>query len=600
MDSPAKRRKISGTAGIPVVPELPKNGSRIPRRPSYQSPTRASLARTNPDALERALSRSPSRQPTNKGDKEQNPRVLGLRDRKALRPSLNASASPLTRPRGSEAPESSPSRRASGIQAFSKPPRRISKRILPGDLVFGSPLPPATNPEPDTPEGQLASELGSATRDAEIDFGPEPGFMDEDSAEPDLPPTPTQLGLEKAPDRPRGLSSSPSMRLEKRSKRRLHNPEEDTESASYPNGYSMIVREKQVARKKTAADLRRLKKEVEELELWAKKIETNTDIKSDSRGLDQFLSLLTSEEANRTIQPLPQKAPKTMSSLLATLLPFSASIPQPKRQASPLPTNPFALEENAQTLPYLTVFAPLKLKTRTTQSSHRGELSETHTLTFSPPAPFPSNLYNVTVVYEANPQTQCLKSLSVPTGGDSKKRKVPEPLRRWIDSRLENSLLKLDVVTLCWGINRYWESTFARARLWAHIDQKYGSRATKDSETEPASEDGTVTMSELRRLVPHLDRSSMVLKNESSASSPRVMVSNTLVLDEWSGEPQLRPEISVSVPGADKRIDHETKKLFHALLHGDQGPRRGVEGGVHVDAILRATEGALGALFGRL
>lgn len=175
--------------------------------------------------------------------------------------------------------------------------------------MFGSPLPPQPVPEPDTPEGQLASELGSATRDAELDFGPEPGSMDDDSAEPDLPPTPTQLGLEKAPDRPTGLSSSPSMRLEKRSKRRLHNPvhesplkavnfysppseDEDAESTSYPGGYSAIVREKQVSRKKINADLRRLKKEVEELELWAKKIETNTDIKSDDRGLDQFLWVL--------------------------------------------------------------------------------------------------------------------------------------------------------------------------------------------------------------------------------------------------------------------------------------------------------------------
>lgn len=89
----------------------------------------------------------------------------------------------------------------------------------------------------------------------------------------------------------------------------------------------------------------------------------------------------------------------------------------------------------------------------------------------------------------------------------------------------------------------------------------------------------------------------MIIKSKSS-SSPRVMISNTLVLDEWTGEPQLRPEIAVSVPGLDRKIDTETKKLFHALLHEDQDLVRGVEGGVHIDAILRATEGALGALFG--
>ena len=175
--------------------------------------------------------------------------------------------------------------------------------------MFGSPIPPSTNPEShiNTPEGQLALELGSATRDADIDMGPEPGFMDEDNLEPDLPPTPTQLGLEKAPDRRRGLSSSPSMRLEKRSKRRTTNPlyesplkavnfqsppsddPEDAEAVSYPEGFSAVVREKQSSRKKFAVDLRRLKEEVEELETWAKRIETNPDLKGDTRGLDKFL-----------------------------------------------------------------------------------------------------------------------------------------------------------------------------------------------------------------------------------------------------------------------------------------------------------------------
>ncbi|KAJ5187344.1 hypothetical protein N7449_010338 [Penicillium cf. viridicatum] len=573
MDSPAKKRKTSETTGISAAPELPQNDSHRSRRPSFQSPTRASLARSHPDLLERAISRSPARRPASKDSAQQDPRKFGLRDRKALRPSLNASASPLTRPRGSEAPESSPNRRSSGVQAFSKPPRRISRRILPGDFVFGSPMPQPKNPESNTPERQLALELGSATREADIDMGPDSSLMDEDILEPDLPPTPTQLGLEKAPDRPRGmLSSSPSRRQEKRAKRRTANalhesplkavnfqspPPEDLETASDLGGVSAAVREK------SAADLRRLRNEVEELETWAKRIESDPDLKSDTRGLDKFLSLLTSEEANLTSLPVPKTAPKSISSLLATLLPFSANIPRPKRELSSLPTNPFALQEASQSLPYLTAFAPLTLKARTTRSSRRGELA-----------------------YWQRQQ----------------KRKVPEALRRWIDTRLENPLLKLDVATLCWGINRYWESAITRARLWSHIDHKYGPRASQGrKDTAPESKNGVITHSELRRLVPHLDRSAMVIKPKSSDSSPRVLLSNTLVLDEWTGEPQLRPEISVSIPGVDKKIDQETKKLFHALLREDDAlVTRGVEGGIHADAVVRATEGALGALFSGL
>ncbi|OQE39041.1 hypothetical protein PENCOP_c007G02475 [Penicillium coprophilum] len=618
MDSPAKKRKISATTGFPVAPELPQNELHRSRRPSFQSPTRASLARSHPDVLERAISRSPARQPASNEIGHRDPRKFGLRDRKALRPSLNASASPLTRPRGSEAPESSPNRRSSGVQAFSKPPRRISRRILPGDFVFGSPMPQPKNPESNTPERQLALELGSATKEADIDMRPDSNFMDEDILEPDLPPTPTQLGLEKAPDRPRGmLSSSPSRRQEKRVKQRTANalhesplktvnfqspPPEHFETESDLGAVSAAVREKRISREKSAADLRRLRSEVEELETWAKEIESNPGWKSDSRELDKFLSLLTSEEANRTSLPVPQTAPKSISSLLATLLPFGANIPRPKLELSSLPTNPFALQEASQSLPYLTAFAPLTLKTRTNRSSRRDELSETHTLTFSPPSPFPAGSYNVTIVYETNPETQSLISLSVPTGSDSKKRKVPDALRRWIDARLDNPLLKLDVATLCWGINRYWESAITRARLWAHVDQKYNPRASQDrNDTVLEGKHGVITSSELRRLIPHLDRNSMVIKPKHSGSSPRVLLSSTLVLDEWTGEPQLRPEISVSIAGADKKIDQETKKLFHALLREDGAlGLRGVEGSIHVDAVLRATEGALGALFSGL
>lgn len=171
--------------------------------------------------------------------------------------------------------------------------------------MFGSPMPQPKNPESNTPERQLALELGSATREADMDMGPDSNLMDEDVLEPDLPPTPTQLGLEKAPDRPRGmLSSSPSRRQEKRAKRRTANalhesplkavnfqspPPEDLETASDLGGVSAAVREKRNSREKSAADLRRLRNEVEELEAWAKKIESDPDLQSDTRGLDKFL-----------------------------------------------------------------------------------------------------------------------------------------------------------------------------------------------------------------------------------------------------------------------------------------------------------------------
>lgn len=543
--------------------------------------------------------------------------------RKALRPSLNPS-SPLKAPRmsGSAPIFSSPTRRASGIEAFSKPPRRLStKRISPADFIFGSPMP--TQPgEVDTPEGQLAQELGSATREEEdpiiMDTGLD-GAFDEDPLNPELPPTPTQLGLEKAPDRPRGLlSSSPSMRLEKRMKRRtadviqgsplkasrFHDPnaEEGVEDEYHlDEEISAAALEKRKARKKLSAELQRLKKDVADLTKWSSDLESGANLEDDKKDLNRFLTMLT-EESSYINRPVPQKAPTPISSLLSTLLPFSTNIPRPTRQSSPLPTNPYALKESSQSPSYLTIFAPLALNTQTSRTSETDSILETHTLRFTPPSPFPRTLYNVSVVYETNAETQTITSVSVPTGNESKKRKVPETLRRWIDTRLENPLLNLDVATLCWGINRYWEASLARAQLWAQIDQKHRRGASTHSEEDviPDFQSGIITPSELRRLVPHLERNTMVITPGSSAK-PRVLLSNILMMDDWTGEPQLRPELTVSVSNASgdssRKIDQEAKKLFYGLLseHG-AGTTPGLAGTVRADVILRATDGALGVL----
>lgn len=100
------------------------------------------------------------------------------------------------------------------------------------------------------------------------------------------------------------LSSSPSRRQEKRANRRIANalhesplkavnfqspPPEGFEATPDLGGVSAAVREKRNSREKSAADLRRLRNEVAELETWAKKIESNPDLKGDTRGLDQFL-----------------------------------------------------------------------------------------------------------------------------------------------------------------------------------------------------------------------------------------------------------------------------------------------------------------------
>lgn len=132
-----------------------------------------------------------------------------------------------------------------------------------------------------TPEGQLAMELGTATQEANMGEPMYTGLdgADDISLEPDLPPTPTQLGLVKALDRPTDLmSSSPSARHEKRMKRkaadtlrgsplkaikfRPQSPEEilDPDPDLTGDGATAAVFERRKLRKSLAAELHRIKK----------------------------------------------------------------------------------------------------------------------------------------------------------------------------------------------------------------------------------------------------------------------------------------------------------------------------------------------------
>jgi hypothetical protein len=220
--SPPKRRKTSSTASVPVdasnTNQRPssRDASHSPtKRASFQSPTKASISRSHPDVLSRVLSRSPEKTARKRpgsgisdGDRRSSveARTFGLRDRKALRPSLSG---PEDDPSGTRrsATATGPRSREPSL-GFVAPPRRLSRP----STTHASPEPAERN----TVEGETATErdldpLGSP----DLPPIPQPPFED-----PDLPPTPTQLGLHPPPRRPRGLlSSSPSSRKEKRNRK---------------------------------------------------------------------------------------------------------------------------------------------------------------------------------------------------------------------------------------------------------------------------------------------------------------------------------------------------------------------------------------------
>ncbi|GKZ21451.1 hypothetical protein AbraIFM66951_006154 [Aspergillus brasiliensis] len=597
------------------------------QRMSYQAPTRASLARSHPTLLETENNKSPAK--SMQKPNQARTRALGLRDRKALRPSLTSTASPLGSLKGSkQSPASSLSgRRSSGLAAFAAPPRRVSTRITASDLVFRSPsasqqstekLPPPT----DTPENQLASELDSATGDIDVNEAlRQPSFQDI-LDEPDLPPTPTQLGLERAPGRPKGLlSSSPSSQPGKWGRRRNTDGREQSPSKLRKVDYGEAgesaesgllldrtslpeeILTKRKLKNKLASELQQLKKEISELETWSKDLAQ--DDASDERDLTGLITLLAAENPPQSTPTAPGET--SISSLISSLLPFATKGP-PKATPKAPPVNPFALGENAQTEAYLTALAPLQLTaySETVPNSTPDLVLERHTLKFSAPSPFPSNRYKVSITCDVNPETQTVVSISA-SQKNGEDARTPEDLRRWIDTRLANPLLKLDVTGLCWGINRYWEAMVSRAELWLHMEEQHADLISghpkRSQETKAKSSSSQpLGMSELRQILPHLERASMLF--ESKSGSLKVLVSCQLTLDEWTSEPQLLPGLSVSLvsesdSGSRRKVDQESKRLFQSILNPNENNQAGSSGsGVPASTILRATDCVLHALLG--
>ncbi|KAL4888558.1 hypothetical protein BDV59DRAFT_206035 [Aspergillus ambiguus] len=624
--SPPKRRKSSAvradaSAQIQPPPALRPDSDRA----SYRSPTRASLARSHPDVLQRALSRSPTKSPQRTSQDASAARgPFGLRDRKALRPSLGVAGSPLDPFRTSQ---TSPNRRASGIQAFAVPPRRVSRRIVPSDLAFQSPTVAKAagrdETRPNAPEDQLASELSDAVGadagvgldlDLDLDQDQDQPPLREEYEEPDLPPTPTQLGLERAPERPVGLgSSSPSARTKvgrrlvdiRQSPSKLRRVEygagddaEERSESTEMTGRALFpepVVKKRKLKNELSAEVARLKKDISELERWSGRLDGDED----AEDFNELISLLVSQDDRATSNARSKSMP--MSSLLSTLLPFSTKIP-PKTPEDPLPNNTFALDQSLQTDPFLTVFGPLKLaaQSNTVASADTDGVRERHELTLSAPRPFPSKLYSVSVVYETNPETQSVVSVTVP----GLAAKAPEYLRRWIDSRLANPLMSLDVSGLCWGISRYWEAAISRAQVWSQIEDHHAALVGRPGNPTPSSAlagPAVLTRKELRRVLPHLERTSMLF--ESKEKELRLIVSCELAIDEWASEPRLRPGITVSAPpnlkgGAGKKIEQESKRLFHAILSENRSDLAATADGIDGTALIRATDGVVGVLFG--
>ncbi|PGH13587.1 hypothetical protein AJ79_03580 [Helicocarpus griseus UAMH5409] len=681
LDSPAKRRKSNSSSAIAVnasnTAQQPRgtNGNEIPpprpNRASFQSPTRASLARSHPDVLSRVLSRSPPKtaqpRPSSRGRQSGtfvgNDGRPGIRASKLPRPSsLSAAATelPIRQANPKLAPGSRLSpRRESSVPVSSVSGRRIQSQrprvsysAEPGaELTASAPI---TRPEGDYVDDQgpqLDSGSGRGTEGTLINgrHTRSSSSTEQQNGEPELPPTPTELGLERVPNRSRGLlsSSSPSYRQEKKKKQRLRDglkrpsplkPRDAQRPAGEDHQDNIVsprisfpeedvpdeLGEKQKLRDALAAQLARLKDDIAKIEYETQRYERPDEYPApDEESMNNLIELLTTSNPSCIPPPPAPPSPPPISSLLSFLLPFSSdrfipTVEPSPRSPSPPPENPFALQQPADLTPYLTLFAPLSLTTHTTTTSstsekHLPSLTQTHTLTLSAPAPFPPHLFQVPITFQTNPETQTVLSISSPPQNqtpisNNSSPNLPTPLSTWLQTRVSNPLLQRDISGLCWGVSRYWEADVSRAEAWARLEElreqimqgKYPPEGESSSNNRKTYSPGT--------LLPHLGRTSLLFSaglQKGRHSSVQLLVSCPLTLDVWTSEPQLQPDISVSVSSlaaADaEKVEKKAKGVFRGFLktgNGSGGGHGRVEIEGDAEVLVRAVEGVVGVCFG--
>lgn len=306
--SSPKRRKTSPSTSVPADASntSQRPGSRDShhsptKRASFQSPTKASISRSHPNVLPRVLSRSPEKTArkrpgsgTGEDDKANSieRRKFGLRDRKALRPSLSGrDESPIIRHRSTSADH----RRRESSTGFVARPKRLSRPSAEISSRQVSEV-PDRSARPSSPHGgNLNDQTAGSAEDPGSNTVTNPPHLPEgENGDPELPPTPTELGLEPRPVRPKGLlSSSPSSRKEKRNRKRgigfspsplkprptkPRRDEEPTEHVSLEN-YQVLDRAPETVktarklRDQLSAQLSRLKKDIEILENEAQRSE---------------------------------------------------------------------------------------------------------------------------------------------------------------------------------------------------------------------------------------------------------------------------------------------------------------------------------------
>lgn len=532
--SPAKRRKLSpplpSTTNAPSTPSripLPRDAVRTtPGRPSFASPTKASLSRHNPHLLARSASAGPG----NNKSASNAPKVPATQSMFVTQSSDTVSDGNVERVKelGSlgenhglvAPPNHAPdltSATTAGIEAqpagggLTGPPRRKSQALGKNADTISTATPIAgelretantkstediiagerpVSPDPFRSIGHRRPPLSAA----------ETTLINEPREEPDLPLTPTQLGLTDpvVTTPPSGIHNTPSKRkrtrvskprpspLKPQAEPEPERPAKRTREEPQSRGIEPIdpYAEKKRLRDQLVLELEQLKADValgdRENQRLHQHYRSSKGDPDEPPNPDEIFGLLF----RSTAPPIPKQVkPPTIFQSLGAFLPFSA---KPRVVSAvdtdPIPSHlPLKLDDP---LPYLEAFTNLKyssvitiVPTTSGDSSKPPEILKQHTITISSPTGLFHSRLNMTV----NTSTFSVAKLMV----DNLDPNAELELGEWVRHRASTKgVLGRDVSAICWAMGQWTEVATKRARFWCRMESELGTDEAQREITE--------------------------------------------------------------------------------------------------------------------
>ncbi|KAF2971682.1 hypothetical protein GQX73_g1862 [Xylaria multiplex] len=540
--SAPKRRKTSPTTGVPIdgsngpspSDSATRRSSRL-NRPSYASPTKASLARSFAEILQQRTSSRGSQHdeelPVPAASEPSSPASHDVSENDLVTAQLENESETGILQRDVEAGvddatverSKSPARVAGA--GLSMRPRKSSNKPSP------RPLPPPSAEE---------EELINPFKGRRLRRSPPPGILPEvQPEEPELPPTPTQKGLSDPSSivtSPTGIHNTPSKRP-KRSRALaekmissplkrppLRPPEFDpqTNVAEIVSSQSAKEPLRNEPRRKRGKRKPHPAREVEEADpladkkvlrdsLLAEVAQLEDDLKVASRENERLYyvqgkrrhvtDLPDAEEQSRILDVLsrhilpPEKEapPDSMQDWLQTamnpiaFLPFgradAVSLPQPflpydtpkTEDAEPPPIShhpvPMTAEEE---LPYLQVFTPLTFSSTITtiQPEDQEPLFQRHAISV---ASSPPGLFAATIDMTVDTKTLAVAGLAVPRLDPSAVAELGPFVERILKGATGNTALTKNISVVTWAMGEWVRLATRRARFWYAVEQELSS-----------------------------------------------------------------------------------------------------------------------------